>query len=281
MHEDKPTPSLPLARNSTADELEAQGFKLISHECPQDSVELQQMAAPSLLLVLSGHVVLEAAQGSRHLLTGDSLLVYGQQLLRPRLASQVWQLSGSEAALLSLARLSAQLRRKDAPTAAHSARVALLATVIGRQLGLSEGRLTQLGLAAYLHDLGKLRLPSGLLRAPKHLTLAEWQLMTRHPSYGRRLFESTPLAGGHAGTIIEQHHERLDGSGYPAGLAGDALLLESSVVAVADTFDAITHARPYQEARGPQQALSEINRYSDRLYPRAVVTALNAVAASL
>lgn len=281
MREDKPMPPTSLAPNNTANELEALGFKLICYSCPQGRAALSQTAAPWLLLVLSGQVVLGASRSNHSLSTGDSVIVSEYGRPHASAGSRIWQVTGPEASLSSLAQLGAQLRRKDAPTAAHSARVALLATVIGRQLGLSEGRLAQLSLAAYLHDLGKLRLPSGLLRAPKHLTLAEWQLMTRHPSYGRRLLESTPLAGGRAGTIIEQHHERLDGSGYPAGLAGDALLLESGVVAVADTFDAITHARPYQEARSPQQALSEINRYSDRLYPRTVVTALNAVAASL
>lgn len=280
MREDKPLPSLSLAPNTAIEELEALGFKLFSYDCSLGGAP-QPQQVPWLLLVLSGDVRLKSGRHERSFSIGDSLIVREHQLLRLGADSRIWQVTGSEASLSSLAQLGAQLRRKDASTAAHSARVALLATVIGRQLGLSEGRLTQLSLAAYLHDLGKLRLPSGLLRAPKHLTLAEWRLMTRHPSYGRRLFEATPLAGGRAGTIIEQHHERLDGSGYPAGLVGDALLLESGVVAVADTFDAITRARPYQEARSPQQALSEINRYSDRLYPRAVVTALNTVAASL
>jgi HD-GYP domain-containing protein (c-di-GMP phosphodiesterase class II) len=281
LREDKPIPSPFLIPDNTVHELEALGFKLISYGCPSGTARLPQTASPSLLLVLAGHVVLATAQGDYPLSTGDSLIVREPQLLQLNSSSRLWQVTGSEGALSSLARFGAQLRRKDPPTAAHSARVALLAAMIGEQLGLSKGRLQRLSLAAYLHDLGKLKLPSGLLRTPKHLTLAQWQLMTRHPSYGRELLEATPLGRGDAGAIIEQHHERLDGSGYPAGLTGDVLLLESGVLAVADTFDAITHARPYQEARSTQQALSEINRYSDRLYPREVVTALNTVASSL
>ncbi len=99
--------------------------------------------------------------------------------------------------------------------------------------------------------------------------------MTQHPSCGRQLLEATTL--DFLTAIIEQHHERFDGSGYPFGLAGDAVALEGYVIAVADTFDAITHARPYRQARSPEAALSEVNRYSGVLYPREVVGALNAV----
>ena len=146
---------------------------------------------------------------------------------------------------------------------------------MGRHLGLGSLRLERLALAAYLHDLGKLKLPTALLQTPTPLALPEWHLMTRHPREGSRLLGGTPLA--FAGTVAEQHHERLNGSGYPAGLRGDHLAFESQLVAVADTFDAITHGRPYQEPRSSQGALSEINRYSGVLFAREAVNALNAV----
>jgi HD-GYP domain-containing protein (c-di-GMP phosphodiesterase class II) len=117
------------------------------------------------------------------------------------------------------------------------------------------------------------------LQSSQRLSVAQWQHMKAHPVAGRQLLSGTPLE--ELGFILEQHHERLDGSGYPHGLKEDALSLEASVVAVADTFDAITHARPYQDARSAQHALSEINRYSDVLYPSAVVSALNRVVRSV
>ena len=192
--------------------------------------------------------------------------------------TKLWQITGSPELLGDLEHFATQIRRKDAEVAAHSARVALLATDIGRRLGLSAPRRERLGLAAYLHDVGKLKLPTRILQTPDSLTPCEWQLMTQHPGYGRQLLKSTTLA--FLAPTIEQHHERLDGSGYPFGLAGDAVAVESYIIAVADTFDAITHTRPYRQARSPVTALSEINRYSGVLYPREVVGALNAATRS-
>ena len=108
--------------------------------------------------------------------------------------------------------------------------------------------------------------------------MAQWQLMMKHPAAGCELLEDTPLEA--LGSILEQHHERLDGSGYPHGLKDDAVSLEAYIVAVADTFDAITHTRPYQPVRSVQHALSEINRFSEVLYPGNVVDALNRVSKS-
>jgi HD-GYP domain-containing protein (c-di-GMP phosphodiesterase class II) len=197
----------------------------------------------------------------------------------PATPLELWQITGSQAVLSELRRFATQLLHKDRATAAHSARVGQLSRQIGLRLGLAPAHLERLSLAAYLHDLGKLKLPLGLLQSSQRLSVAQWQRMKAHPVAGRQLLSGTPLE--ELGFILEQHHERLDGSGYPHGLKGDELSLEASVVAVADTFDAITHARPYQDARSAQHALSEINRYGDVLYPSAVVSALNRVVRSV
>ena len=189
--------------------------------------------------------------------------------------ARLWLVKGQTGLVSSLERFSAQLTRKDAATAAHSARVAQLAVAIGCYLRLSKARLERLGLAAYLHDLGKLTLSTTLLQTPKPLTPYEWELMKRHPSAGKQLLEMTPLA--FSGVFIEQHHERFDGSGYPFGLRGNEIGLESYIVAVADTFDAMTHDRPYRRAQSRQRAFAEINRYSEIFYPRKVVAAFNAL----
>lgn len=231
---------------------------------------------PSCVIVLGGSVVYTPRGGNgRPYGVGEGFCVGQAHTLTFADPARVWRVSGSAELVRALGRFAAQLARKDPATATHSARVGQLTAEMGRHLGLGGGRLERLALAAYLHDLGKLRLPTTLLQTPNPLALPEWQLMTRHPREGSRLLEGTPLA--FAGTVAEQHHERLDGSGYPAGLRGDQVAFEGQLVAVADTFDAITHGRPYQEPRSPQGALSEINRYSGVLFARAAVNALNAV----
>jgi HD-GYP domain-containing protein (c-di-GMP phosphodiesterase class II) len=276
----KPTPPGKLPRAHTFSELEVLDFKLAEHGYPVGTFSAPATTRAALLLVLSGQISSgRTPDDVRTYLPGSSLLVRESQPLQVDAAAKVWQVTGSCALLETLERFSTRLVRKDAATAAHSARVALCTASIGSQLGLRAPRLDHLSLAAFLHDLGKLSVPRSILQTRERLTLSEWQLMTQHPGYGRRLLEPTPLA--FLGTIVEQHHERLNGSGYPLGLVGNAVQLESYIVAVADTFDAITYARPYQGARSPQQALSEINRYSDILYPREVVSALNAVIKAL
>lgn len=274
MHGNKPTPSGKLPRTHTFSELEVQDFKLAEHVYPEGRVSAPAATGASLLLVLSGEVGSgRTPDVVRSYLPGSCLTVRESQPLQIDAAAKVWQVTGSKELLKALERFTNQLVRKDAATAAHSARVALLAAGVGRLLRLSTPRFETLCLAAFLHDLGKLSVPRSVLQTSERLTLREWQLMKQHPNYGQRLLEPTPLA--FLGTIVEQHHERLNGSGYPLGLSGNAVQLESYIVAVADTFDAMTYTRPYQGARSPQQALSEINRYSDILYPREVVSALN------
>ncbi len=276
MRGNKPTPPGKLPRAHTFSEFEVQDFKLAEHVYPVGILSVPAVTRTALLLVLSGQISSgRTLDDIQTYLPGSGFIVRGSQPLHVDAAAKVWQVTGSCALLGVLERFSTRLVRKDAATAAHSARVAVYAASIGSQLGLRAPRLDHLSLAAFLYDLGKFSVPRSILQTCKRLTLSEWQLMTQHPGYGRRLLESTSLS--FLGTIVEQHHERLNGSGYPLGIAGSAVQLESYIVAVADTFDAITYARPYQGARSPQQALSEINRYSDILYPREVVSALNAV----
>lgn len=276
MRGNKPTPPGGLPRTHTFSELEVQDFKLAEHVYPVGTFSAPAVTGASLLLVLSGQLSSgRTPDDVRPYLSGSGFIIRESQPLQIDVAAKVWLVTGSGALLGALERFTNQLFRKDAATAAHSARVALCAASIGSQLGLRAPRLDHLSLAAFLHDLGKLSVPRSILQTHERLTLSEWQLMKKHPGYGRRLLEPTPLA--FLGTTIEQHHERLNGSGYPLGLAGSDVQLESYIVAVADTFDAMTYTRPYQVAQSPQQALSEINRYSDTLYPRAVVNALNTV----
>lgn len=170
-----------------------------------------------------------------------------------------------------LMRLAVEVEVKDKGSAEHCARVSGFAVRMGRQLGLPNDRLLQLDYGAYLHDLGKVKVPLEILLKPARLDEAEWKIIKKHPIYGRELVEGTAISD--VGLIIEQHHERFDGSGYPHGLVGTEILTESYLVAVADSFDAMTSNRPYHDASSQQHAVAEIQKGSDRFYPREVVKA--------
>lgn len=171
----------------------------------------------------------------------------------------------------NLMQLAVEVELKDKGSAEHCARVGRLALEMGRALGLSDDRLLLLDYGAYLHDLGKVKVPLEILLKPARLDEAEWEVIKKHPIYGREMVEGTAISD--VGLIIEQHHERFDGSGYPYGLAGAEILTESYLVAVADSFDAMTSNRPYHDASSQQYAVAEIKRGSDRFYPREVVKA--------
>ena len=141
----------------------------------------------------------------------------------------------------------------------------------GRELGLPHYRLHLLDCGAYLHDLGKVKVPLEILNKPARLTPEEFAVIQRHPSFGREMLEGTWMKP--SGLIVEQHHERLDGSGDPFGLAGDEILVESYIVAVADTYDAMTTDRPYRKALTPEEAFAELNKYAGTHHLKEVVKA--------
>jgi HD-GYP domain-containing protein (c-di-GMP phosphodiesterase class II) len=132
---------------------------------------------------------------------------------------------------------------------------------------------------AYFHDVGKIHIPLSILNKPAKLEPSEWEVIKKHPIFGRELLDNTFIK--EAGVIVEQHHERIDGSGYPYGLSGDEVLIEASIVAVADTYDAMTTDRPYRQALPQEVALEEIRKYIGIHYSkevvRAFVSALNLI----
>ncbi len=136
---------------------------------------------------------------------------------------------------------------KDSYTSGHSERVAHYAWAIGKQMGLDAAELDRLRLAALLHDIGKLGVRSFLLNKPGRLTTAERTEMREHARYGANIVRSSANLGELL-PGIELHHESWDGSGYPYGLHGEAIPRMARIIAVADTYDAVTSARPYQPA---------------------------------
>lgn len=168
---------------------------------------------------------------------------------------------------------SAAMDLRDPYTAGHQRRVAELACAIAQELGLAEERVRGLRVAALLHDVGKaLFVPIEILSKPGKLTDLEMALIREHPRAGyeilRRVEFPWPVA-----EIVHQHHERLDGSGYPRGLKGEAILLEARILAVADVVEAMSSHRPYRPALGVEAALAEIREMAGKLYDPKVVEA--------
>jgi HD-GYP domain-containing protein (c-di-GMP phosphodiesterase class II) len=167
------------------------------------------------------------------------------------------------------------LEAKDPYTRGHSERVAEYAVLIGRQAGLDSRSLDDLENAALLHDLGKLALPGPLLRKAGALNDDEWCAIREHPNLGadlvRRIPPLRPLAD-----VVERHHERLDGSGYPLGLTGQGLSVAVRILAIADSFDAMTSDRPYRAGLSAEEALAELRQCSPSQLDPDLVEALAA-----
>jgi diguanylate cyclase (GGDEF)-like protein/putative nucleotidyltransferase with HDIG domain len=166
--------------------------------------------------------------------------------------------------------LSATVDARDAYTAGHSRRVQQLALAIGRELGLSQPELEVLGHAALFHDIGKLAIPDIVLLKPACLTGSEWSLMQRHADEGARIIDRLGFLND-AVPAIRHHHERIDGHGYPDGLAGEEIPLGARIIHVADALDSMLTTRIYRGARPAHKALEELERGSGTQFcPRCV-----------
>ena len=173
--------------------------------------------------------------------------------------------------------LVASLSRHDKITRGHSERVRILTDMVSEEMGLPHADRDRLRWAALIHDVGKLEVPAKLLRKPGRPTRAEWALLRLHPEVGARLV--APLAGwlGEYAAVVLQHHERYDGTGYPAGLRGDEISLGARIVSMTDAFEVMTAARPYKRAAPRAAALRELVRCSGTHFDPAVVRAMLAV----
>jgi putative nucleotidyltransferase with HDIG domain len=173
----------------------------------------------------------------------------------------------------SLLGLANALEAKDPYTRGHSTRVAALSRDLALRMGLHHEAAEIISQAALLHDLGKIGVPEGILRKPGPLSGEEWEIMRRHPLTGAQIV--APLEFFDEGAIIvRHHHERLDGSGYPDGLAGDGIPLGARIVAVADVYDALTSARPYRDALPHADAAAALRREAGRTLDDDLVTLL-------
>ena len=168
--------------------------------------------------------------------------------------------------------LTIAMKQSDPYTAEHQRRVACLAAAIAHELGLSEDQIYGLRLAAEMHDIGKMGIPISILNKPGQLTQLEFELVKTHSTVGYEILKNVhfpwPIA-----EIILQHHERLDGSGYPRGLKGDEILLEARILAVADVVEAVTSHRPYRPAFEVEVAFEKLRKGRGILFSEEIVEA--------
>jgi HD-GYP domain-containing protein (c-di-GMP phosphodiesterase class II) len=153
----------------------------------------------------------------------------------------------------------------------HSSGVGRHTREIARELGYPEDRLERLVLAAVLHDVGKVGIPSSIVMKPGPLTVVEWAVMRKHPEIGASMIEGA--AQDDLADWVRYHHERPDGTGYPCGLEGDEIPLESRIVAVADAYEAMTHDRVYRPAIGHEAACRELREGAGTQFDAEVVDA--------
>ena len=176
----------------------------------------------------------------------------------------------------SIQMLAGAVDEKDPYTRGHSDRVTRYSLLIAKEMGLPPAFMETLQISAQLHDVGKIGIEDHILKKPGSLTEEEFEVMKTHTTKGANILRPVPqLAEMLPG--IELHHEALDGRGYPYGLKGDQIPLMPRVIAVADTFDALTTNRPYQQAHTPDQALQIIRNLAGKRLDPAAVDALLAV----
>lgn len=167
--------------------------------------------------------------------------------------------------------LAAAVEKRDPYTSGHQQRAARLACAIAGEMGdLDDSRIKGIMTAAIIHDIGKLYVPAEILTKPGRLTAIEFELIKTHPQAGYEILHEIEFPWPIA-RIVQQHHERMDGSGYPAGLAGEEILLEARIVGIADVVEAMSSHRPYRPGKGIETALQEISHGRGIVYDPQVV----------
>jgi putative nucleotidyltransferase with HDIG domain len=170
-----------------------------------------------------------------------------------------------EALIGTISAMALTVEMRDPYTSGHQIRVAKLARAIGERLGLASEKIEGIYLAGIVHDIGKISIPAEILSKPGALCPEEFAMIKKHSRSGHAILQSIKFPWPIA-TIVLQHHERMDGSGYPQHLVGEAILPEARILAVADVIEAMATHRPYRAALGIEVALEEIDRMTGRLY---------------
>jgi putative nucleotidyltransferase with HDIG domain len=175
--------------------------------------------------------------------------------------------------------LTVSLAEKDAYTEEHTRRVALRAVQVGEELGLSPARLRELATGALVHDIGKLSVPDSILKKPGSLTSEEFAIVKRHPELGYRMLRDLGFSESVRGLVLD-HHERLDGSGYPNGIGGPTMSIDARILAVCDVYDALISTRVYRDAFAHEQAMEILREEAGSKLDRRCVAALARILAA-
>ncbi len=174
--------------------------------------------------------------------------------------------------LETVSAVAAMVELRDPYTAGHQRRVEQVANAIANELKLPQHQIEGISLAAVVHDVGKIHIPSEILSRPGRLSDVEFSLIKQHPETGYEILKTIDFPWPIA-EMVRQHHERIDGSGYPKGLRGDEILLEARILAVADVIEAMASHRPYRAGLGIEVALKEIEDHRGTLFDPAVTDA--------
>ncbi len=228
--------------------------------------------------VLEGALV--DTSGSIHLEQGDSVyikdlkeVVYFEALEDTKLIylSHESIIEALTDSMRNLHEMVTELDKKDHYTKSHCGRVVEWAPMMAQKMGLSDQQLKILIDAALFHDLGKLEISNTILHKPVSLSEAEFDRIKKHPTLGRMIAEEHHLY--EVGKVIEQHHERIDGTGYPKGLKGGEIRIEAKIISVIDSFDAMTSDRPYRMGLTIEEAIEELHRFTGNHYEPIIVKA--------
>jgi PAS domain S-box-containing protein/putative nucleotidyltransferase with HDIG domain len=207
---------------------------------------------------------------------GDAIVVMAQDITErmraeKQIAAYIKQLEGTmEGTLQAVAKM---VDMRDPYTAGHERRVGIIAADIAREMGWPEAKCQNLQLIGLVHDIGKIAVPAEILSKPTRLSKLEYQIIQNHAEQGYEILKDVefplPIA-----EIIREHHERMDGSGYPQGLQGDQILPEARILAVADVLESMASHRPYRPALGIDVAIKEIEEHREIWFESTVVDAL-------
>jgi putative nucleotidyltransferase with HDIG domain/PAS domain S-box-containing protein len=207
-------------------------------------------------------------EGKPPLVGGISIDVTAQVEAQDEIRRQAEQLRRTvEGAVLAMSHV---VETRDPYTAGHERRVAELATAIAVEMGLEGEDLTALRLGGLIHDIGKIAVPAEILAKPGRLSEVEFNLIRQHPETGFEILGAIDF-GRPVAEMVLQHHERLDGSGYPRGLTAAEIMPEARILAVADVVEAMSSHRPYRAALGMEAALAEVREHAGLKYDAAVV----------
>ena len=201
-------------------------------------------------------------------LAGD--IAYGFYILRLKKERDKALKSHKEALLNTINAFVTTMRKRDPYTAGHQQRVTELAVAIGKKMGLDENRIEGLRIGAMIHDIGKINVPGEILNRPGKITRHEFEIIKPHSQLGHEIIQGLNFPWP-VDKMILQHHERIDGTGYPKGLKGEEIITEAKIIAVADVVEAISSHRPYRVALGIQAALAEVKNRKGSSFDSQIV----------